>query len=110
MRNGRKRTRAEWTKLVEEAQAGDLTQKAFAQQRGLSPTTLSWWASRLRREAREQTALVVVDIVEDPRADAPTGTVDFRVELAGGRTVCVPSAFDAAALRRLVAALERRAC
>ena len=45
MRNGKKRTRAEWTKLVEESQASDLTQKGFAQQRGLSPTTLSWWAS-----------------------------------------------------------------
>ena len=106
MRNGKKRTRAEWTGLVEEAQTSDLTQKAFAQQRGLSPTTLSWWASRLRREAREQTALVAVDVVED----APTGTVDFRVELASGRTVVVPAAFDAGALQRLVAALESSAC
>lgn len=106
MRNGKKRTRAEWTKLVEESQASELTQKAFAQQRGLSPTTLSWWASRLRREAQEQTALVAVDVVED----APTCTVDFRVELASGRTVLVPAAFDAAALRRLVTALESAAC
>ena len=106
MRNGKKRTRAEWTKLVEESQASDLTQKGFAEQRGLSPTTLSWWASRLRREAQEQTALVAVDVVRD----APTCTVDFRVELARGRTVVVPAAFDTAALRRLVAALESASC
>ncbi len=106
MRNGKKRTRAEWTKLVEESRASDLTQKAFAQQKGLSPTTLSWWASRLRREAQEQSALVAVDVVED----AARCTVDFRVELASGRTVLVPAAFDAAALRRLVAALESAAC
>ena len=106
MRNGKKRTRAEWTKLVEEARASDLTQKAFAQQRGLSPTTLSWWASRLRREARAQSALVAVDVVED----ASTCDAAFRVELAGDRTVVVPAAFDASALRRLVAALERAAC
>ena len=106
MRNGKKRTRAEWTRLVEEAQASELTQKAFAQQRGLSPTTLSWWTSRLRREARERSALVAVDVVDD----APACAVDLRVELAGGRTVVVPAAFDAAALRRLVAALEAGAC
>ncbi|HMB72909.1 MAG TPA: hypothetical protein VKQ06_05010 [Gammaproteobacteria bacterium] len=110
MRNGRKRTRAEWTKLVEESQASDLTQKAFAQRRGLSPTTLSWWASRLRREAQEQASLVAVDIVEGSGEDTATRTVDFRVELASGRTVLVPAAFDAAALRRLVTALESSAC
>ena len=106
MRNGKKRTRAEWTSLVEEARASELTQKAFAQQRGLSPTTLSWWASRLRREARAETALVAVDVVED----APACAGAFRVELAHHRTVIVPAAFDAGALRRLVAALESAAC
>ena len=106
MRNGKKRTRAEWTKLVEEAQVSELSQKAFAQHKGISPTTLSWWKSRLRREAREQSALVAVDVVEDARPR----TADFRVELAHHRTVIVPAAFDAGALRRLVAALESAAC
>ena len=106
MRKRKKRTRAEWTRLVEESKASDLTQKAFALQKGLSPTTLSWWVSRLRREAQEQSALVAVDVVED----APACTIDFRVELAGGRTVLVPAAFDAAALQRLVTALEGAAC
>ena len=106
MRNGKKRTRAEWTRLVEEAQASELTKKAFAQQRGLSPATLSWWTSRLRREARAPAALVAVDIVDD----APACAADLRVELAGGRTVVVPAAFDASVLRRLVAALEGIAC
>ena len=106
MRNGKKRTRAEWTKLVEEAQASELTQKAFAEHKGLSPTTLSWWASRLRREAQERTGLVAIDVVED----TPPCTGEFRVELAHHRTVIVPVAFDAAALRRLVAALEVAAC
>jgi len=106
MRNRKKRTRAEWTELVEESKASDLTQKAFAKQRGLSPTTLSWWVSRLRREAQGRTLLVAVDVVEDSAAD----TVDFRVELASGRTVLVPAAFDAAGLLRLVAALESAGC
>ena len=80
MRNGKKRTRAEWKALVEESKASELTQKAFAESRGLSPTTLSRWTSRLRREA--QAALVAVDIVADAPATAPARDADFRVALA----------------------------
>jgi transcriptional regulator with XRE-family HTH domain len=105
MRRRKKRSRAEWTRLVTEWQAGDLSQQAFAKRKGIAPTTLSWWACRLRREAQEQGALVPVDVV----ADAPAGG-EFRVEVASGRTVFVPASFDAAALRRLVAVLEGGAC
>ncbi len=106
MRKRKSRSRAEWTKLVAEWHAGDLSQKSFARQKGIVPTTLAWWTSRLRREAREQASLVPVDVIDD----APAGTGDFRVELAGGRAVIVPASFDAAALRRLVSALEESAC
>ena len=105
MRKRKKRSRAEWAELVAEWQAGDLTQQAFAKRKGIAPTTLSWWACRLRREAREQRALVPVDVV----ADAPAACGEFRIEVAG-RTVFVPASFDAAALRRLVTALEGGAC
>jgi len=106
MRKRKKRSRAEWTKLVEEWQAGDLSQKAFARRRGIATTTLSWWACRLRREARDRAALVPVDVIDD----APASSGEFRVEVAGGRTVVVPASFDAGALRRLVSALEDSAC
>ena len=103
----RKRSREEWTKLVAEWQTGDLSQKAFAKRKGIAPTTLSWWACRLRGEAREQGALVpVAVVVEDP----PAASGEFRIELVGGRTVQVPVSFDGAALRRLVAVLEDGAC
>ena len=102
----RKRSREEWTKLVAEWRAGDLSQKAFARRKGIAPTTLSWWSCRLRSEAREQGALVPVAVVEDP----PAVPGEFRLELAGGRTVQVPASFDGPALRRLVAALEDGAC
>ena len=106
MRNRKKRSRAEWTKLVEEWQAGDLSQPVFAKQKGIAKTTLSWWSCRLRREARERRTLVPVDVVDS----APAGAAEFRVELAGGRTVLVPASFDAIALRRLVSALEEGSC
>ena len=102
----RKRSRAEWTKLVEEWHAGDLSQKAFARRKGIATTTLSWWSCRLRREAQERRTLVPVDVVDA----APAGAAEFRLELAGGRTVHVPASFDAIALRRLVSALEEGVC
>lgn len=106
MRKRTKRPRAEWTRLVAEWEAGALSQKAFAKGKGIATTTLSWWACRLRREAREHAALVAVDVVDD----APAVAGEFRVELSGGRTVFVPASFDAGALRRLVSALEERMC
>jgi hypothetical protein len=38
------------------------------------------------------------------------GAADFRVELRGGRVLHVPACFEEGALRRLVSALEDRAC
>jgi len=106
MRKRQRRSRSEWTKLVAQWRASGLSQRAFAGRKGLAPASLSWWVSRLRREAPEQRTLVAVDVVED----APAGGGEFRVEVAGGRTVIVPESFDAAALRRLVAALEDGSC
>jgi hypothetical protein len=105
MRKRKPRSRAEWTKLVAAWQASDLTQQAFAKRKGIAPTTLSWWACRLRREAREAGTLVPVDIV----AEAPGACGEFRLQVAG-RTVFVPASFDAAALRRVVSVLEGGAC
>jgi len=100
----RRRSREEWSRLVAEWRASGLSQPAFAREKGLAPTTLSWWACRLKREARSEPRLVAVDVAaEEPPAP-------FRVELSGGRTVVVPAGFDAASLRRLVAALEERPC
>ena len=106
MQKRKKRSRAEWTRLVQEWHGGDLSQKAFAKRKGIAPTTLSWWACRLRREARGQAGLVPVAVVDD----APAGSGEFRLEVAGGRTVLVPASFDAVALRRLVSVLEDGAC
>lgn len=97
-----RRSRAEWTKLVAEAQASGLTQCGFAEARGLSAQTLSWWVSRLRRENRRDAKLVAVDVVEDAAAEFQA----IRVELRGDRTLVVPANFDATALRRLVVSLE----
>jgi len=100
----RSRPRAEWEALVAEWRASGLSQKEFARRKGIAATTLSWWSCRLRREDGGLPSLVPVQVVPD----AAEG--EFRVELAGRRTVVVPASFDAGALRRLVAVLEGEAC
>ena len=41
-----------WTKLVADFEAGDLTQREFASERGISFSNLRNWIYRLRKEAR----------------------------------------------------------
>jgi hypothetical protein len=104
----RARPRAEWEALVAEWRAGDLSQQAFAKRKGLAPTTLSWWACRLRREARAAHAparLVPVRVT-----GAAARETEFVVRLRAGVEVTVPASFDADALRRLVATLEAPTC
>ncbi len=110
MRNRKKRTRAEWTKTVDEWKLSGVSQKIFAARNDIAVTSLSWWSARLRREAQAaalpRLGVVPVEIVEDEVEPSST----FRVELLHDRAVIVPAAFDAASLRRLVEVLERPAC
>lgn len=40
---------ARWSALIEQHEASGLTIKAFAEQKGVNPSTLAWWRSRLGR-------------------------------------------------------------
>jgi transposase len=44
--------RARWTKLVADFESADLSQREFAQERGLSLSNLRYWIYRLRKESR----------------------------------------------------------
>ena len=50
-----KRTEKQWRKLVSQWERSGLSAGEFAATRSnLHPRTLTWWASKLRRDAREQ--------------------------------------------------------
>lgn len=79
-----------------------LTFRELSEESGISIPTLSYWASKLRREGADfETRLVEVEIVED--ADASSITIESR----SGLRVTVDPGFDSEHLSRVLAALAR---
>ena len=98
---------AEIERLVEAYHGSGLTQVAFARRHGLAPATLSYWlgkgkASKRKRPRPTGPALVPVQVVDAPGPVAEP----FEIVLANDRMVRVGPAFDAEALRRLLAVME----
>lgn len=74
--------------------------------RGLAVHTLDAWRRRVAQSQADET-IVPVEIVADrgrPASEARNG--QFRIVLADGLRIEVDPGFDAAELRRLIAALD----
>ncbi len=110
MRTGRD----EWAKRVARWKDSGLTAKEFATELGINPRSLVFWKWQLGKgsgPATESSASVksgraparTLPLIELGQSAAP---VPFELELGGGRRLAIPSAFDADALRRLLAVLE----
>ena len=95
--------------LAEQAASG-LSVAEYAEEVGVSASTLYEWRRRLaRREGEEQSrspfGLVEVTI-EGEQGASSRETGNLVVSLEGGRRIEVPRGFDGAELRRLVKVLE----
>ncbi len=124
----RNEDRARWTKLVADYESADLSQREFAQERGISLSNLRYWIYRLRKESRplvtdaaertdqaperaaatEGSRLLPVRVVASaPKARAAGVASDGLLELAlpSGAKVRFPAGTDLAYLRALAAAL-----
>jgi hypothetical protein len=123
--------RARWTKLVADFESADLSQREFAQERGISLSNLRYWIYRLRKESRplvtgaagrsdqvperaaapEGSRLVPVRVVASApkarRAAAAISSGDALLELAlpSGARIRFPAGTDLGYLRALAAAL-----
>jgi transposase len=123
--------RARWTKLVADFESADLSQRDFAQGRGISLSNLRYWIYKLRKESRplvtdgversEQAAeqatptegsrllpvRVVASAPKARRATVEIADADVLLELAlpSGATLRFPAGIDLAYLRALAAAL-----
>lgn len=49
---GRRRTAAEWSRLLRELERSGQSPSVFARARGIRPGTLKWWRWRLNRETK----------------------------------------------------------
>ena len=100
------RSPEEIAELLGEYHRSDLTQRAFADWKGLSLSSLSLWL----RKARERGGREVT--VESPRLVPvrlrQSSGAGFELVISGGAILRIPADFDEDALRRLLEVLEAR--
>ena len=108
----RRRSRAEGQRPISEFERSGLRRKEFCAAHGLSMHTLDAWRRRIAGSGSDE-KIVPVEIVEDRRsgmgsehAESVLRNGQFRVVLAHGLRIEVDPGFDAAELRRLIAALD----
>jgi len=107
--------REEWARHVHRWRRSGLTAREFASSVGINPSTLTYWAWRLGRDAggrtprkrsvpsKPKTPTSFVEILGEAIPDGR-----FELELAGGRRLRIPARFDRSALEQLLAVLEDR--
>jgi transposase-like protein len=102
-----KTTESKWRALIAAQGKSGLSVREFAGLHGLSPATLYWWRSKLRRD---RTLLVPVEVIEEPDLDnagARGRRVDsFELRIDDAMTLRIPSGFDECDLRRLIRSLR----
>ena len=93
--------------LIEEHVASGLTQKAFAESKGIARTVFARWLRKYGRRSSKSTALVPVRIrdSEPVQASISDGS-GVEVILSAGPTLRVYPGFDADTLTRLIRVLE----
>ena len=96
----------QWAQRIEEFTGSGLSRRAWCRRRGVNPSTLDYWRSRLRRAdpgtgARANAALV--PIVVTGSGAAARG---IEIALPGGTHVRAPCGVDAAWLSALVRGLS----
>ena len=101
----------EWVRIAEEYEASGLTQREFAERRGMTLSTLQSWVYRRRRQEREPVAQPVRLLPVQVMA-APVVSVSDPIELllASGERVSFAVGTDTEYVARLVAALGRKSC
>jgi hypothetical protein len=107
--------RAEWAKRVRQWRHSGQTARAFAASIGVKSGSLTHWAWRLKRETagagsgrrRARPPVPGSPVVEIIAGRG--GGEGFELTLGNGRRLSIPTQFESAALRRLIAVLEEPA-
>lgn len=111
--HGVRRSSAEWSKLVKQWRSSGCTARAFAQEHGLTLSTLKWWSRQFPKEvvrgegksglaSRPVPTFAQVRVVN---AAASSGVIE--VVARNGLVVRLGSVVDSEALVRVLAAVLR---
>jgi transposase len=101
----------EWVRVAEEYEASGLTQREFAERRGMTLSTLQSWVYRRRRQEGAPVAQPVRLLpVQVTAAPVVSGSDRLEVLTASGERVRFAAGTDVEYVARLVAALVRKTC
>ena len=101
----------EMRRVLADWQGSGLTLREFGQQRGIPPSTLSWWRQVFRRGGEEKmnrapaANTVVFTEVPQPTKLPRTASV-LEIVLRSGHMVRVPAGADTDTLQRVLQALQ----
>jgi len=98
----RRHSRPDIERLLARRARRGLTFRELSEESGIPIPTLSYWASKLRREERPEVEFVPVEIEEEEMA----GTIS--IETASGLRLRVEPGFDEAHLTRVLSVLDSR--
>jgi hypothetical protein len=97
-------------------QRSGLTLREFGQQRGIPPSTLTWWRQVFRRAAEQENAVsksvfagdavVFTEVPQPQPATVPRTPSVLEIVLHSGHVVRVPTGADTDTLRRVLQALQ----
>jgi len=107
----KKKVSKRWTeddarRVLEDADRSGLSDKAYAQRKGLKAHRLWWWRRRLEQVQGEDEALAFVELRPKPTPSAEP----IEIRLVNGRIVSVTAMVDHLVLAGLLDAIEGRRC
>jgi len=103
-----RRSPEEISELLAEYHRSDLTQRAFADSKGLSLASLCLWLRKAREHGGESEGASVESPRLVPVRLRGMAGAGFELSLSGGATLSIPADFDEDALRRLLEVLAPR--
>jgi transposase-like protein len=116
----RRRSAAEWQRLIAQLPEDQDSQAEFCRRRGIHRPTLQWWRSRLRRRGAAPPAKVAstspppgsrfTELQVVQATTASSKVAGFELRWPDGLLLAIPASFAEESLRRLLRVLEESGC